>query len=159
MNLSSMLALRASTGRPVRMGLIGAGKFGSMLLSQVQHIAGLHVVGVADLDLGRARASLTRVGWPIERYAAPSLGAAVRDGTTCVLDDAAALSACEEIECIVEATGHPLAGVRHALHAIEHGKHLVMVKSRPTCSVARPWPSGRGPGVSSTAWPTATSRP
>jgi pyruvate dehydrogenase E1 component len=98
-----------------------------MVLAQARHIAGLHVVGVADLDVGRARAALARVGWPAEQYDARSLGAALDAGTTCVLDDAAALAACDGIDCIIEATGHPIAGVRHALAAIEGGKHVVMV--------------------------------
>src|SRR3712207_7214059 len=74
MNLSTMLQQRAAGGRPVRTGLVGAGKFGSMVLAQAQRIPGLHVVGVADLDVGKARASLARVGWPAERYGAASLG-------------------------------------------------------------------------------------
>jgi predicted homoserine dehydrogenase-like protein len=127
MNLSSMLSQRAAHGRPVRIGLIGAGKFGSMVLAQAQEIQGLHVVGVAYLDVAKARASLNRVGWPAERYAAKTLGEAVQTGRTCVLDDVAALAACDEIECIIEATGHPIAGVRHALAAIDGGKHVVMV--------------------------------
>ncbi len=127
MNLHTLLAARAEAGRPVRAGLIGAGKFGSMVLAQAQRIAGLHIVGVADLDVGRARAALDRVGWPAERYAASSLAEAVRTGGTCVLDDARALCAADGVECIIEATGHPLAGVRHALAAIDGGKHVVMV--------------------------------
>ncbi|WP_288831103.1 SAF domain-containing protein [uncultured Paraburkholderia sp.] len=127
MNLSSLLQARNASGRPVRVGLIGAGKFGSMVLSQARHIEGLHVVGVADLDVGKARASLARVGWPAEQYGARTLSDAAKTGATCVLDDAAALAACDEIECIIEATGHPIAGVRHALAAIEGNKHVVMV--------------------------------
>ena len=127
MNLSTMLQERAAGGRPIRVGLIGAGKFGSMLLAQAQRIPGFHVVGVADLDVVKARASLARVGWPAERYSATSLGDAVKTGRTCVLDDASALTGCDEIECIVEATGHPIAGVRHAVAAIDGGKHLIMV--------------------------------
>jgi predicted homoserine dehydrogenase-like protein len=127
MNLASLLAERAAAGRPVRMGLIGAGKFGSMILAQAQHIEGLHVVGVVDLDVGKAKGSLARVGWPEDRYAATSLEAAVQGGTTCVLDDAEALARCGDVECIIEATGHPIAGVRHALQAIDQGKHVVMV--------------------------------
>jgi predicted homoserine dehydrogenase-like protein len=127
MNLSSLLQARNASGRPVRVGLIGAGKFGSMVLSQARHIEGLHVVGVADLDVGKARASLARVGWPAEQYGARTLADAMKTGATCVLDDAAALAACDEIECIIEATGHPIAGVRHALAAIEGNKHVVMV--------------------------------
>jgi predicted homoserine dehydrogenase-like protein len=127
MNLSSLLAERAEGGHPVRVGLIGAGKFGSMVLAQAQRIAGLHMVGVADLDPAKARASLARVGWPEERYAAATLDDAARTGKTCVLDDAGALAASPHIDCLIEATGHPLAGVRHALAAIEGGKHIVMV--------------------------------
>ncbi|MFK4447587.1 putative homoserine dehydrogenase-like protein [Caballeronia udeis] len=127
MNLSSLLQARNALGRPVRVGLIGAGKFGSMVLSQARHIEGMQVVGVADLNVGKARASLARVGWPAGQYNARTLADAVRTGTTCVLDDASALAACDEIECIIEATGHPIAGVRHALAAIEGGKHVVMV--------------------------------
>lgn len=127
MNLYTLMAARAAAGRPVRVGLIGAGKFGSMILSQAQHLDGMHIVGIADLDVGKARASLARVGWPEERYGARTLGDAVKTGKTCVLDNAAALADCPDIECIVEATGHPIAGVRHALAAIEGGKHVVMV--------------------------------
>lgn len=127
MNLHSLLLARVAAGRPVRVGLIGAGKFGSMILAQAQQIEGLHVVGVADLNIEKAHASLARVGWPADRYAAKTLGDAVRNGTTCVLEDASALANCDEIECIIEATGHPIAGVRHALAAIDGGKHVVMV--------------------------------
>ena len=127
MNLHTLLAQRAAGGKPVRVGLIGAGKFGSMVLAQAQRIEGMHVVGVADLNVGRARASLERVGWPEERYGATSLADAYKTGLTCVLDDAAALCAFEGVECIIEATGHPIAGIRHALAAIEAGKHVVMV--------------------------------
>ena len=127
MNLFPMLGARAEAGRPIRVGLIGAGKFGSMVLAQAQRIPGLHVVGVADLDVGKARASLARVGWPAERYSATSLDDAMKTGATCVLNDAGKLAAYPGIECIIEATGHPIAGIRHGLAAIEGGKHVVMV--------------------------------
>ena len=127
MNLSAMLQQRVEAGRPVRVGLIGAGKFGSMILAQARWIKGLHVVGVADLDIGKARGAFARLGWPAERYAAGSLGEAARTGATYIVNDAAALAASGEIDCIIEATGHPIAGVRHALAAIEGRKHVVMV--------------------------------
>ncbi|MEX5729519.1 putative homoserine dehydrogenase-like protein [Rhodovulum iodosum] len=127
MNLSTMLAIRAAEGRPVRVGLIGAGKFGSMILAQAKFIAGLHVVGIADLDLAKARGALSRVGWGEERFGAPSFAAAMEAGTTHLTEDARALCAAEGIECIIEATGHPIAGLRHAMAAIDAGKHVVMV--------------------------------
>lgn len=133
MNLYSLLRQRAAAGRPVRVGLVGAGKFGSMVLAQARLIEGMHVVGVADLNVGKAHAALERVGWSREQYSAKSLGEAVKNGTTCVLESAAALADCEEIECIIEATGHPIAGVRHGLAAIEGGKHVVMVNVEADC--------------------------
>src|SRR5947209_1557425 len=121
-----MLLEREAAGRPVTVGLIGAGKFGTMFLSQARLTEGMHVVGVADINVPRARDQLKTAGWPVEAYAAASLGDAVKRGTQ-VTDDAMALIACPEIEVIVEATGVPQAGIRHALGAIQHGKHIVMV--------------------------------
>lgn len=127
MSLSSMLAKRHEADRPIRVGLIGAGKFGSMVLAQARKIPGYHIVAVADLDVGKVRSSLARTGWEDEEYAATSFGDAMDSGRTFVTDDAAALCAFDGIECIIEATGHPLAGVRHAIMAIDAGKHIVMV--------------------------------
>ena len=60
------LAARAAAGRPVRVGLIGAGKFGSMFLSQIPTTPGLEVAVIADLDPARAKASCAGVGWPAD---------------------------------------------------------------------------------------------
>jgi predicted homoserine dehydrogenase-like protein len=126
-NLHALLGRRAAEGRPLRVGLIGAGKFGTMFLSQARLTKGLQVIGVADLDVERARRQLTTAGWPAEAFAAPSLGDAAKRRTTHVTADAQALIAFPGIEVIVEATGIPEAGIGHALKTIEHGKHIVMV--------------------------------
>ena len=70
-NLHRLLVDRAEAGRPVRVGLIGCGKFGTMFLAQARVTTGLHVVGVADLAPDRARANLAAAGWPAEQIAAP----------------------------------------------------------------------------------------
>ncbi len=127
MNLHRLLASRAEAGKPVRVGVIGAGKFGAMFLSQALRTPGLHLVGVADLAPERARAALRRVGWPEERISAPSWRAALDTGTTHIGEDAAALIATPGLEVVVEATGVPAAGIRHALAAIREGRHIVMV--------------------------------
>ena len=53
-----MLLERQATGRPVTIGLIGAGEFGTMFLSQVRVTDGMQLVGVADLNVARARSQL-----------------------------------------------------------------------------------------------------
>lgn len=127
MNLHAKLTEREVAGRPVTVGVIGAGKFGTMFLSQARLTTGMHIVAVADLDVARARSQLNSAGWPAELYAAPSLDDAHKRRTTLVTDNADSLIADPRIEVIVEATGVPGAGIHHALQAIERGKHIVMV--------------------------------
>lgn len=126
MNLSRMLRARAAAGRPVTVGVVGAGKFGSMYLAQAVRTPGVHVLGVADLDVGRAKAALARTHWTPEQYAAASFDAARRTGGTCVADDAGALIAAKP-DVVVEATGNPAAGIRHARAAFAAGVHVAMV--------------------------------
>ena len=127
MNLHAKLIEREAAGRPVTVGVIGAGKFGTMFLAQARFMTGVHVVGVADLDVPRARSQLNTAGWPAEAYAASSLADAHKRRATFVTDDALAMIADPQIEVIVEATGVPGAGIHHALQAIANGKHIVMV--------------------------------
>ena len=127
MNLHSLLLEREAAGRPVTVGLIGAGKFGTMFLSQARLTRGMHIVAVADLNVARARDQLKTANWPVESYAASSLDDALKRGATLVTDDAESLIACPGVEVIVEATGVPQAGIAHAMKAIAHGKHIVMV--------------------------------
>ena len=74
--------------QPVRVGLVGAGKFGSMFLSQVPRTPGIHLMGIADLSPARARAALRRVGWSEAQSGARSWAEALREGSTFVQDDA-----------------------------------------------------------------------
>jgi predicted homoserine dehydrogenase-like protein len=126
-NLAHMLRERAAAGRPIRIGQIGAGKFGTMFLSQCRLTTGFHLVGLADLLPARARERMVGVGWPQEQIDAASLDVACTSGKTHIGDDALALIACPEIEVIIEVTGDPAIGIRHAMAAIEAGKHVVMV--------------------------------
>jgi len=127
MNLHRMLKQRAANGKPLRVALIGAGKFGSMFLSQARRTPGIQLVAVADLRPDRARAALTRVGWPADALRAESPADAVRSGRVYFSDDAAAVIACPEVEIVIDATGQAAAGIAHVLACCEHGKHIIMV--------------------------------
>ena len=121
------LLKRAEHGRPLRIALIGAGKFGSMFLAQARRVAGLHLMGVADLSRNRAVVSLERVGWPAEQYGARSVHEALKTGGAYLTEDAESLICVPEIDVVIDATGHPAAGIRHALLSIANGHHTIMV--------------------------------
>jgi predicted homoserine dehydrogenase-like protein len=116
MNLQSLLAARLEAGKPVRAGLIGAGKFGSMFLAQVPTIKGLEVALIADRDVERAKAACKTVGWDAGRIARTRFA---DNGRTACED--------ERVDVVIEATGDPGAGIAHALAAIEAKKPIVMV--------------------------------
>jgi predicted homoserine dehydrogenase-like protein len=127
MNLYAKLCERAAQGKPLRVGLIGAGKFGTMYLAQVPKTPGVHIVGIADLTPSAARTNLDRAGWKPEQYGAASLDAALAQATTHLSDDWEALVRHPQVEIIVECTGNPIAAVEHCLAAFRHGKHVVNV--------------------------------
>ena len=116
MNLTHLLARRRDGGRAVRVGLIGAGKFGSMFLSQVPTIPGIEVAVIADLDPERARAACQRVGWDADRTR-----------RTRFVEKGVEACAADEVDVVIEATGNPAAGIAHALAAIEARTPIVMV--------------------------------
>ena len=116
MYLYADLLRRADASQPVRVGLIGAGKFGSMFLSQAPTTPGLRVTAIADLAPDRARAACRTAGWGDALVA-----------ETAFTDDALALAARADVDVVVEATGRPEAGIRHARGAFACEKHIVMV--------------------------------
>jgi predicted homoserine dehydrogenase-like protein len=116
MSLYRLARERAAAGRPVRVGLIGAGKFGSMFLNQVPTMPGVEIAVIADLDPERARGACRTVGWDAALIARTRF---VASGAEACADP--------DVGIVVEATGSPPAGIVHARAAIAAGKHIVMV--------------------------------
>jgi predicted homoserine dehydrogenase-like protein len=130
MNLYALLRKRAAEKKPVRVGLIGAGKFGAMFLSQARLTEGLQVVCIADLEVGRARDALLRTGWPngsiTEAGTSGKINDAAAGGRVGLTEDALELIAAG-VDVVIECTGIPEVGIRHALASIEAGRDIVMV--------------------------------
>ena len=138
MSLYRQLQMRAEEQRPLRVGVIGAGKFGTMFLAQAVRLPGVHVVGIADLAVAQARSNLALAEWPAEQYGAASLDAALQSGATFVGDNAAALITHPAIEIIVECTGNPVVAVEHLTAAFAAGKHVISatVEADALCGAA-----------------------
>ena len=120
-----LLDRQASTGRPVRVGLVGAGQMGRGFVAQVRRIAGMEVVAVADLDVGRATAALEAAG--VENVATgddlDKLSTLVADGRTVAVNDPVLLTALP-VDMVIDATGVPEIGAQIALQAILAGRHV-----------------------------------
>ena len=116
MNLYSKLKEREEQRKPLRIGLIGAGKFAAMYLAQVPRTPGVRLVAIADLAPANARTNLERVGWSPAAIAGTS-----------ITEDWQKLVSDPEIDIVIEATGNPIAAVEHILAAFKHGKHVINV--------------------------------
>ena len=127
MSLHHQLQQLAANHQSIKVGLIGAGKFGSMYLSQIPTTPGVQLVGIADLSPAGVKRNLERVGWTNEQSNAKSLDDAIKTGQTHISEDWQALVSHPAIDVIVECTGHPIAAVDHCLLAFANGKHVVNV--------------------------------
>ena len=120
-----LLDRQSTTGRPVRVGLVGAGQMGRGFVAQVRRIAGMEVVAVADIDVQRATGALKSAG--IENVVTgddhDKLTSVVADGGTVAVNDSALLTALP-VDMIIDATGVPEIGAQIALRSLLAGKHV-----------------------------------
>lgn len=127
MNFYKMLEERENQENPLRVGIIGAGKFGTMYISQVRKMPGVHLVGVADLVPENAMRSFERTSWEKDRVLANTLDEANRNGTTCILKSSDELISSPFIDIIIEATGNPEVGIANVLKCCQYKKDIIMV--------------------------------
>jgi predicted homoserine dehydrogenase-like protein len=120
-----LLDQERTTGRPVRVGLVGAGQMGRGFVAQTRRIAGMEVVAVADLDPERATNALRAggqntimVGDDLDK-----LSSVVADGGTVVTTDSTLLTALP-VDMVIDATGVPEIGAQVALRCLLAGRHV-----------------------------------
>lgn len=126
MNLYPSLAKRESAQDPVRVGIIGAGKFATMFMSQIVRTPGMSLDVVCDLDVDKAERNLMVAGFETKQIHNHQHSAPTKDQVllTSCLDDV--LNA-DIVDVVIESTGDPVAGASHALCSIERGIDIVMV--------------------------------
>jgi len=136
MNFYTMLQQRAADGNPIKVGVIGAGKFSSMFLAQARLTPGMQVVGIAELNPDKAVQALERTGWQggVTTFAerADAINDAAARGKVAICSDCGELIKAD-CDVIMEITGNPEIGTRHAVKAFEAGKHVVMVNVEADC--------------------------
>lgn len=138
MNYLRYFAERGS--RQVECALIGSGGFGRSFLAQARHVRGLSCRVAFDLDVSVAAKALAGAGHHradiVHGTDAPTVRAAWASGKPIAASDPALLSELA-VDVVLEATGDPEAGARHARLAIEADKHVIMV-TKETDSVVGP---------------------
>ncbi|MFO1093310.1 MAG: hypothetical protein U0992_08350 [Planctomycetaceae bacterium] len=132
---------RDRAGAPIQVGIIGAGTFGMQIITRTCRMPGMRIAAVADLDLGRAQAAYRAGGCDAEAIreaqSAADVNRAIANREPAVTRSVQAL--CDSaVDVVIEATGNPEAGTRHAYTAIEAGKHVVMVTVEADVLVG-PW--------------------
>lgn len=129
---STLLAQRAAAGRPIRVGIIGTGKFGGGVVAQLAQMRGMEVAVIAEISVERARHAYTVAG----RLPESALGVAhtldqlhdtIQRGQRAIVEDGLLVTQCELVDVVVEATGIPEVGARMAYHALLNKKHVIMV--------------------------------
>ncbi|MEM7028291.1 MAG: SAF domain-containing protein [Chloroflexota bacterium] len=128
---SQALAQRHTENNPIRVGIIGAGKFGAGLAAQISQMKGMEASVIADLDLERSKNAfkISRIPEDVvqEATTAKAIDAAIHSGKRVVTNDGFLVAQAELIDVVVEITGVPNVGARIAYEAIERKKHVVMV--------------------------------
>ena len=130
MTLGERLGAREDAGSPVRVGVIGAGRFGTMVICTLAAMRGMRPSIVAEIDGRRGMRALAEAGFPqdgvVRAGTAARANAALSRGVPALTEDPQVLLE-SAVDVVVEATGVPDVAVRHALEAFRHGKHVVMV--------------------------------
>ena len=128
---SRQLAERAAANNPIRVGIIGAGKFGAGLVAQLSQMQGIVASAIADIDLAHATNAYTASNIPpdaISRVAdTNTLNDTIRSEKRAITVDGMHIIQSDLIDVVVEATGIPEVGAEMAYHILMHKKHLVMV--------------------------------
>ncbi len=129
--LAKDLAARGETGKPIRIGLVGAGEMGTDIVSRVAHMQGIAIGAISELKPGAARRSVEIAYGNDVNVAdvstADAANAAMEQGKIALTDNVHALLEAGLIDVVVDATGIPSVGAEIGLAAMERGKHLVMM--------------------------------
>lgn len=128
------LRQRQAEGKPIKVGMVGAGAMGRMLALQITTVVpGMELVGIANRTVENARRAYLEASVPpgdiVEVESPAAAASAVARGKRLVTDDPSLLTSLGELDAILEVTGAPEPAARVVLDAIEHGKHVAMMNA------------------------------
>ncbi|NTA13892.1 NAD(P)H-dependent oxidoreductase [Agrobacterium tumefaciens] len=132
------LYARFAKAKEVKVGIIGAGNYGTAIVTQAPYTPRLSVVAVADISLAAARGAYEKGGYDMalvfQVETAEEAQARISEGKSVYTDKPEIIGAISAVDIVCESSGVPEASVRYAVQAIEAGKHVAMVTK--DCDVA-----------------------
>lgn len=129
--VDTALARRQAEGRPIRVGMVGAGFQGSGIALQIMTaVQGMQLCAVANRNIGAAVGVFDQVGvQPVRCDTRAELERAIAEGRPAVTEDAQALASADGLDAIIEVTGSIEYAAHAVLTALEHGKHVVQMNA------------------------------
>jgi predicted homoserine dehydrogenase-like protein len=125
--VDNALRKREAEGRPIKVGLIGAGFQGKAIAFQIMRATpGMRLCAIANRHIEAAAAAFTQCDrMPITCDSQSALEAAIAAGRPAVTDDALALARADGLDAIIEVTGSVEYAAHAVLASIKTGKHVV----------------------------------
>ena len=152
----SILAQRAAENNPIRVGIIGTGKFGGGLVAQLSQMRGMEAVAIADINLEHARNAYTASGVPEDAIKVvrnrQEMNAAIRSGARAITEDGLVVAHSDLIDVVTEATGIPEEPI-WARGAAKPGP-----RAPPVAACSRPGPAHEPPARHTPNGPVVPSR-
>ena len=128
---SSLLAQRAEENKPIKVGIIGTGKFGGGLVAQLSQMQGMETYAIADINLNHAKHAYIASGVPEDEIQVvknvEEINESIQKGKRAITEDGLLIAQSNLVDVVVEATGIPEVGAHMGYHTVTHNKHLVMV--------------------------------
>ena len=119
-------------GRPIRVGLVGAGFMArGVALQIVNSTPGMRVVAIANRTLDKARRAYSEAGLDVVRTVetVAELELALEQNMPAITEDAMLLCRAAGIDAIVEITGTIEHAAQVTLEAVAHRKHVVLMNA------------------------------
>jgi predicted homoserine dehydrogenase-like protein len=136
--VDTALKKRQEANDPVRVGLVGAGYIGRGITLQIErYLPGMKVVAIANRTLPAAERAYREVGIQSFRTveSVSQLNEAINQGNYAITDDPQLLCAADDIEAIIEATGHVEFSAHVALNGINNKKHMILMNAELDATV------------------------
>jgi predicted homoserine dehydrogenase-like protein len=136
--VDTALQARAAAGRPIRVGLLGAGFMARGLANTiVNNVPGMRIVAIYSRRPERATQAFSYAGVcdPVVATKQSELDDAIHAGKAAVTEDAFLVARSEHVDVIVDTTGAVEFGARVILEAFAHGKDVVLLNAEVDATI------------------------